>query len=94
MKSQKSKKAKEKKIETSSKATNKEVKGLKDSRSSKKKHSGDENVESSRREEHKHEQHPAKGFEPVYYSRVKRERGSGMYGGQGYTSRGGYGRRG
>lgn len=45
-------------------------------------------------EDHSHETHPAKGFVSIYYSRVKRERGSGMYGGQGYTSRGGYGRRG
>jgi hypothetical protein len=52
-------------------------------------------AESSNEDEQlKHKHHPATGFDSVFYSRGKRERGSGMQGGQGYSSRGGFGRRG
>lgn len=42
----------------------------------------------------RHDHNSTSGFDSVFYSRSKRERGSGMSGGQGYTSRGGFGRRG
>ncbi len=94
MKSQKSKSAKGKKESGNNQPAAKDLKDKESLKSLKKKPDTEEDRLNPSQEESKHEHHQAKGHESVYYSRVKRERGAGIFGGQGYTSRGGYGRRG